>query len=408
MEPQGPHRKPRSRAAEAIHRRIRGVVKALLNGTDGDSLAGLPDHIELRLRIPIHLQENDHRDSVQFADSLLAQVETLRIQGETESLGHRTGHAPCYWCQAPVCQHSQPPDSRSILVGWSATGIPIWRELASLFIENGDPQIDLLYGEHPGPAVCWLGEGELLGEILPEYLNDSLFARPVGALLAGGFPIPGQASESLCITALILESRVGRVVPRYSLNLLCAVPAPHHIDTITADHSRSIMSGWIGALRSSLHHFQEQLLVDASKGKRASLKSSRQRIVDLLIESRSQLETLRRRNDRRTKHAQQRSEDPNRPTSAALSDLLDGDESDLFEDRRESTIVLRGPQGRIHIFTSSGRHITSAVYSTDSIQSRIARSRWVPMTKTRAHALIDRVRQSTEPGSPGLSQGHAS
>ena len=408
MTQQGPRKKPRSRAAESIHRRIRGVVKSLLSNNDGESLTGLPDHIELKIRIPIHLRENDHRDSVQFSDSLLAQIETLRIQGETESLGHRSGHAPCYWCQAPVCQHSHPPDSRSVLTGWSATGIPIWRELASLFIESGDPQIDLLYGEHPGPAVCWRGEGELLDEILPEYLNDSLFARPVGALLAGGFPIQDLPGETLSITALILESRAGRVVPRYSLNLLCEVPAPHHIATITADYSRSLLACWIGALRSSLHQFQEQLVVEASRGKRGSLKSTREKIVDLLIESRSQLETLRRRDDRRTQHAQKRSEDPHRPTSAALGDLLASDGSDLFEDRKESTLVLRGPQGRIHIFTSTGRHITSAIYSTDSIQSRIARTRWVPMNKERARALIERVRRSIEPGNPGLSQGGAS
>jgi hypothetical protein len=138
------------------------------------------------------------------------------------------------------------------------------------------------------------------------------------------------------------------------------------------------------------------------------LKSTREKIVDLLIESRSQLETLRRRDERRTQHAQKRSEDPHRPTSAALGDLLASDGSDLFEDRKESTLVLRGPQGRIHIFTSTGRHITSAIYSTDSIQSRIARTRWVPMNKERARALVERVRRSTEPGNPGLSQGGAS
>ena len=80
MTQQGPRKKPRSRAAESIHRRIRGVVKSLLSNNDGESLTGLPDHIELKIRIPIHLRENDHRDSVQFADSLLAQIESLRIQ----------------------------------------------------------------------------------------------------------------------------------------------------------------------------------------------------------------------------------------------------------------------------------------------------------------------------------------
>jgi len=400
--------KLRSRAAEAIHRRIRGLVKTLLTREGDESLSGLPEAIELNLRIPMHLKRDHHADSIQFSHALLAQVESLRIQGETEALGHRFGHAPCYWCDAPVCEHSMPGDQRSVLVGWSATGIPLWRDIASLLIETGDEQIDLLYGEDPGPVICWRGEGELLGEILPEYLSDSLFARPVGALLAGGFPLPGHSHDNLSVTALVVESRAGRIVPRYSLNLLSTTPAPHHLATLLGENNRSILSGWIGSLKSALHRFQQELVVEATRGQRDSLKSCRERVVDLLIDSRSHLETLRRRSQRRTMHAQERSENPNRPTSAAIPDLLACSEADLFQDRKESTIVLRGPQGRIHIFTATGRHITSAIYSSESIQTRIARSRWILLGDVKARAFIERVNRSIPESEPGRPASDAS
>ncbi len=391
---QNKRRQPfRSRAAESIHRRLVGLVKALLTRENTETLDGLPDEIELNLRVPIRLDRDEITDSRNFARSLLAQVDSLRIQGETEALGHRSGHAPCYWCNAAICEHSMPPDHHSVLTGWSPTGVPIWKNLTSILIEDKDEQIDYLYGETPGPVIIWRSEDNLLGDILPEYLNDSLFAHPVGALLSGGFPLPMPDSDPdlLAITALILESRAGRNVPRYSLNLISNVPAPHHLATLVGTGTSSILYNWISSLRASLNDLQQQLSGLSQTGKRSSLQASRELVVELLIESRSHLKTLRRRSERRTQHAQERSYNPDRPTSAAISDLLACDIEDLFHDRKESTVVIRGRQGRIHIFTVNGRHITSAIYSNEAILSRIARGRWSPMDRNSGRAFLDQI-----------------
>ena len=100
--------------------------------------------------------------------------------------------------------------------------------------------------------------------------------------------------------------------------------------------------------------------------------------------------------------------DHHRPTSAAIPDLLACSEADLFQDRKESTIVLRGPQGRIHIFTATGRHITSAIYSSESIQTRIARSRWILLGDVKARAFIERVNRSIPDSEPGRPASDAS
>ncbi len=383
----------RSRAAESIHRRLVGLVRSLLTQKGEDILAGLPEKIELQLRLPVRLDRDEISDSKKFAQSLLAQVDSLRIQGETEALGHRSGHAPCYWCNAAVCEHSSPPDHHSVLIGWSPTGVPIWKNLTSVLIDTKDDQIDNLYGENPGPAIRWISEGDLLNNILPEYLNDSLFARPVGALIAGGFTLamPHGDTELLSITALILESRIGRSVPKYSLNLISSPPAPHHLATLLGSEHRSVLPKWISSLRSSIHNLQQELQSLAQKGNRSSLQTSRELVVDLLIESKSLLQTLRRRSRRRTKHAQIRAEDPSRPTSAAISDLLSCDHKDIFHDRKESTVVIRGRSGRIHIFTANGLHVTSAIFSNEAIQTRLIKGRWQPMEKGKGLAFLEHV-----------------
>lgn len=395
-----PGNKPhRSRAAESIHRRLVGLVRALLTRDRPDALDGLPDEIELQLRVPVRLDGNKLSDSQDFASALLAQVDSLRIQGETEALGHRSGHAPCYWCNAPICEHSMPPDHHSVLIGWSPTGVPLWKNLTSVLIEAKDEQIDFLYGESPGPVVIWQSEADLLGDVLPEYLNDSLFAHPVGALLSGGFtlPMPDSDPDLLSITALVLESRAGRDIPRYSLNLISNTPPPHHLASLVGSGTRSILSRWISSLRSSLNQLQHRLISQSKDGKRSSLQSSRELVVEALIESRAHLKTLRRRSERRTQHAEERSDDPDRPTSAAISDLMACDPKDLFHDRKESTIVVRGSQGRVHIFTVNGRHITSASYSSEAIQSRIARGRWRPMEEGKAGSFLEQIYKKIPP-----------
>ncbi|MGE4620130.1 MAG: hypothetical protein AAEJ04_10015, partial [Planctomycetota bacterium] len=310
--PRKRNRPQRSRAAESIHRRLSGLVRSLLSKKGNDSLSGLPEQVELNLRIPIHLDGSGLFESREFARTLLAQVESLRIQGETESLGLRSGHAPCYWCNAVACQHSQPPDHSSVLHSWSQTGIPIWKNLTTLLLETKDEQIDLIYGETPRPVIVWRSEPELLQETLPEFLGDSLFARPIGALVAGGFPLPSPDGEPnlLSVTALVQESRSGRNIPKYTLNLIATTPPPHHLASLVGSDMSTALTNWTRALRSSFNSLQQRLTSMAEKGNRASIQKSRQEVVEILIESRSYLITMRRRSERRTLHAEERSSDP--------------------------------------------------------------------------------------------------
>jgi hypothetical protein len=280
-----------------------------------------------------------------------------------------------------VCEHSQPPDQHSVLDGWSQTGVPLWKNLTTVLLDTKDDQLDVIYGETPGPVIVWRSEPELLGQTLPEFMDGSISARPVGALVAGGFalPSPNGDPELLSVTALIQESRAGRSTPKYTLNLISSTPPPHHLASLVGSGICIALTNWVRSLRSSLSSLQHQLSSMAQKGNRTSIQKSRQLVVERLIESRSYLKTLRRRSERRTLHAEERSTEPDRPTSAAISDLRSCDLDDLYHDRKESTIIVRGKQGRIHVFTVNGRHVTSAIYGRDAIHARIARHRWRKM-----------------------------
>ncbi len=371
----------RSRAAEEIHKRIQGLVRSLLQLRGSEAIDGLPDEIEVNLRFPIHLSQNIHKNSRAFARSLVQQVEALRVEGETELYGHRSGHAHCYWCHQPSCEHSTPEDGHSIFSGWSPTGIPIWKNITTFLLSEEPELLDHLHGDQLKPMAVVVSGAALLGDVLQEYIEGTTFAHPVGCLLAGGFPLlrGDREMDHLAITAMLLETMTARGIPKYRWNFISTPPAPLHLPTMLGQEENTPLARWISAIRSMLIGAQEAIESRAREGKRMPLKESRKLVLAVMNEAQSLLGTLQRRHDRRTRHADMRVADPDRPTSAASTDVLASKRGDTLVDRRESTIIVRGPHGRIHVFTRNGIHVTSVRYSPEAILNRIQRRRWTPI-----------------------------
>ncbi len=371
----------RSKAAESIHRRIQGLVKALLEKDGSEAISGLPDKIELNLQVPIQLNKINPSLSRRFAHSLLSQIEALRLEGETEIHGHRSGHAHCYWCNQPECEHSTPDDGHTVLTGWSATGIPIWSNITNVLLTEDPELLDHLHGTTLKPFALLVEGSDLLAEVLPQYTEGTTFAHPLAGLQIAGFPIQRRDHEidHLAMTALVLETRTALGTPRYRWNFIANPPRPLHLATLLGQDSSSPLALWTSALRSLLIGHQEEIDSRSRKGKRMPMKDCRKGVLNFLGEAQALLGTIQRRRERRTHHAMERTADPSRPTSAAIPDVRACKRNDVFIDRRESTVIIRGPNGRIHVFTRNGIHITSAHYSPESILQRIQRKRWVPM-----------------------------
>ena len=70
-----------------------------------------------------------------------------------------------------------------------------------------------------------------------------------------------------------------------------------------------------------------------------------------------------------------------------LAQKLRAEGEDLFFDRAEDTIIVRGPRNRVHVFRRDGTHITSIVYPGSTIRDRLQRRRWVPLEEAAQEQL---------------------
>ena len=78
---------------------------------------------------------------------------------------------------------------------------------------------------------------------------------------------------------------------------------------------------------------------------------------------------------RRTAHAEQRRKEE-RPINRAVADASAAGEDDFLHDEKTHMVVVRGPHGRFHVFTSDARHVTSFKAGPDTVDQRIRKRRW--------------------------------
>jgi hypothetical protein len=422
-------RRPRRRSAAhpegdapRLGDRAPGIYRGLSNWIDERLAAeleeveltardGLPEEIELRIRFPFVRDPRGRRRAERsFRIALENQLDALCDQLRTDHLGYRDGHVYCPWCSSPVCEHSLPPDPRSILQGFHPTGVPIWRDLGSWLLERGDDRLDRLYRDRPLPLAVRRDGEELTEEILPEFAEALRPMKIAGAISAGYFLLPARqgGEQAIAITALALERRDSSGAPHYSLNLVSLLPPPHHLPTLLAERVVPLLSDWVANLRQELSLVRDRWLEERRGGRRLSVGECRA-LVDRALESGAQyLEKRLRRRHARTDHAEDRASDPERPTATALSDALAAPADALFHDRRERTVIVRGPHNRVHVFRADGTHITSIQYSGDSIRERIATRRWVPLERPRIESLREGIAARRRLDDPASERGEAS
>lgn len=388
----------------ALYRHLDRYIKKLLLKDEFDG-PGIPSRIELNLRVPVQVSGRGWKAACnKFLAAIEDQVAAIGDQARTEVLGYRNGHVPCSWCSSPVCEHSLPSEPSAVLTSFSPTGVPQWKNFTSWLIELGDRRIDRLYEAPPQPLAIFHSREELAGEVLPEFEPPDTHARILGSVLAGGFTLPASElavnrSSTFSVTALVMEHHRKGPAPRLTLNLVVTLPRPHHLPSILALRPITALGGWVGFLREAVHQVEEKIAVGVSSGTRIPLRSIREEILEGLRGSCDHLDKLLRRESRRTRHAQIRSQDPCRPTASALADVLSAGEMDLFHDRREFSYVVKGPHNRVHIFNFDGTHITSVRYSGESVIERINSGRWKKLSQQEGECFRDRIIQRFSPPS---------
>lgn len=385
-------RGPAARAYHTLEAWIRQeLTEALV------SLDETPEHVDLRVTIPVRLRGRGREEAEgRFIAELESEVARLREQVRLDRLGYRSGHVFCHWCSSPVCEHSGPPDSRSIFVGYAPVGQPRWREFASWMVEIRDPRLDRLFQERALPLATFCTGDSLRASLLPEYQCDGSPYRIVGQVVAGFFRVPTLRVEferGLVLTAQLIERRLSGGEPSYSLNLISRLPAPHDLPATLAERTSPLLTAFVENLRQEVRKLQLELASARNLGRRMSIARCREVASQCLERAPALLDKLLRRTERRTRHAEKRTLDPGRPTASAHSDTLAASAENLLYDRLERTVIVRGPRNRIHVYRADGTHITSVIYPGETIRDRLRAGRWQRLDLDAVQALRSAVRE---------------
>jgi hypothetical protein len=399
-----PIRRAAALLAEAAQERLR-------RHPQGHLAAGAREGLELTVAIPL---SSDGAELDRAAEGL-AEGMARGIDGLIHHrASFRPGHVYCLRCGGSECEHSRVPSERSTFAGYGPSGVPRFLDLPQWLMERGDPRAASLYGED-GPrrldrvvAVAAPGE-ELTSALLDVYRDRSADYRLHGQVTAGWFRATDARGHGtpLAVTFQVVSSRPPGNRRRLGLNVLAVgpegEPAEHLYDrlgeipwstevlwaqSVLTSIERSLGRKGGGKKKKGKGKKQEGSAGEtAAQERETTLAHAEARIQGMLESLARRLEKGRRAKERRTRHAEERHDQGDRPTRMALTDLAQAKDEDVLLDTRERTFVVLGDRGRAHVFNRQGKIVTSVRYSSDAIEKRRTGGRWKPLPKDEVAAL---------------------
>ncbi|MBL6976310.1 MAG: hypothetical protein ISR64_11305 [Deltaproteobacteria bacterium] len=308
----------------------------------------------------------------------------------------RQGRVYCFQCNSPDCNHSAPNEPDETFSGYSATGKPEWRSLVNLCIEKGDGRADRLYGSPPEIIAVLQEARELTGELLPGFGRGDRSYNVLGQVVLGLVPTDLSFNRKdgprTAVTFQLIETRSQGAGRRLRLNLLGM-----SIDHITRAAAKSGPRGPAESMRRTIQVVRDRLVGHGRKaageerrGYRASLDKD---VRPLLSRLRTDLERIFRSEKRRTRHAEDRHADGKRPTGMAVKDARKAADEKFLHDAEKDTIVVLGPKGRTHVFSRTGKLVTSMVVKPGELERRFNKTRWRPALPKLLAELREKIRQ---------------
>ncbi|MCB9787010.1 MAG: hypothetical protein H6744_10005 [Deltaproteobacteria bacterium] len=371
-------------SADTVETRARQVVaalralgRALAEQRGFNAREPLPvDALEIDVSVPLGrgAAELDAaaRALSQRLDAGLA--EALRAAGAFEQ-----GRVVCFLCGSSRCEHSSPPEGTSVFAGYAANGRPEWLSFANLCLARGEERVDRLYAEPPEIIGLIQGPSELVSELLPGFGQGERAWRILGQVVVGLVPRDLTArstrAERVALTLQLVETGARGQHRRLRLNVLGLTP--EEIADAAADGEER---GPAEALRRTLAETRARVdtlglrLWRAAKAGEPADEG--EPAMALLGQLRGDIERVFRSSRHRTRHAQERHVEGERPTALANEDLAQASDEQCLTDTRRDTIVVLGPQRRVHVFTAGGRHVTSLRLREGELDRKLARGRW--------------------------------
>jgi hypothetical protein len=255
-----------------------------------------------------------------------------------------------------------------VFAGYGPTGLPLWKDLATLALERKDPRIDDLYRDPPIPfSIVQHGE-DLVSAQLPVYGKRSGIYRILGQVSVGYLSLPtGPRSERVAAALTLQAVEAGRGRQRVYLNVIGRLADGTDLWRFLEEEPDSRLADALRTARERLTEFRFR--------RRRGRPPAHEAMATLSRLARN-LDRIFRQQVRRTKHSQDRHLNRERPAAAALRDAIEARPEEIFRDVSESTWVVIGPRSRVHIFNDQGKHITSVVYPGETVRRRTVQGKW--------------------------------
>ncbi|MFN0057162.1 MAG: hypothetical protein ACKVX7_01780 [Planctomycetota bacterium] len=380
------------------------AVRGAVHQTLGDDVR-VPANSRIEIRLSMPLGVSARAPAAGLAADIRERIALLKHDLQLEQLGYTDGRLHCHWCGTTACEHAVPPDARAVFVGYEPTGTPRWRDFTSWVIERRDLRVDRLFLKPVQPFAIASPGSDLVADLLPEFGKRGGPYRIAAQVVAGNFSLAksnGDGERGIAVCAQIIEqSRSSRLTPGYTLNLLWSPTTSPQLPTLIAERACPLLSQWVDGLRGAMRDLRSALREQHSVRARGSQRIARELAWRALARTVAQLEKYGRRLDGRTLHARERALDPTRPTTSALADAHRASNQDIFLDRQQDTLIVRGPRQRVHVFRHDGTLITSIVYSAKSIEERLRLKRWIPLEPDAFRAWRDTLARR---GADGLGE----
>ena len=396
-------RRPKPEAPAALDSAGRDVVTALDKLVLGlaRELGAPPPDVAIDLPLVVGPPSSSVPErSARLVAGLRARIEEA-VKGAS---AFREGHVYCFFTDAPESPYSRPPSVADVFAGYSGNGRPEWIGFANLCLLKKEPRVDRLFADPPEIAAIVQMHDELTDGLEPGFGRGSLAYRLVGQVSFGfvprGLDLRHRGDERVAVTLQVVATRLGTSAERLRLNVLgLSVPA------IAEAAARADASSPAEAFRRVLRGTRER--VDAL-GRKMTRAQKAGEPIDVDAEVRAVLGRLRgdllrvfKSRDYRTRHAEERHQSGERPTSLAIADALAATDGRFFRDEHKDTVVVAGPRHRVHVFSRDGRHVTSLDVLPAELERRVDRGRWRPLERLAAEVFKEALRRSRSDRSAG-------
>lgn len=358
------------RKAERIYLELRSLLLDALK-----ERLSVPSGRPLKVNLPIEVRAFHDRDASgeaperTFAEGLLASIRHLVDEEVARRAPFPQGRVQCYWCGSFECPHAVPEGPKTVFAGYGPTGLPVWMDLATLALERHDPRIDDLYKDPPIPIAIVQAGKELVSAQLQVYGKGSEVYRILGQVTVGFLSLRfGPRGERSPVALTLQAIEVARGRGRVHLNVLGRFPDGTDLWRVLEEEPDSRLADALRAARARL----------AETGLRARRRREplEREAMSALWRLARNLDRIFRQKVRRTKHAQDRHLDRERPAAVALRDAISARSDAIYRDVLSSTWVVLGPRSRVHIFNDAGQHITSVTYPGETVRRRTSQGKW--------------------------------